>query len=212
MTPADLHDRTRDAVVAALRDFFGPAGEWSVYTRVGWDRPDNRGPGNDPMTFDVAIARVGSPAVTGPDGPRLGADVLPALVFEVVDPDDREQDLYDKPDLLMNAGVGEYDLYDPAGLALRPSFEVWRLKGGVYQRSGSVAAGVAFRDLRFRMEFVGGEPRLTPSGPADAEDELFRCERQLARAVEVADRERRAVDGLTKKVDRLRAELGRGAS
>ncbi|MBA4062827.1 MAG: hypothetical protein C0501_03810 [Isosphaera sp.] len=204
---ANTHDATVAKLAGVLRAHFAGAGEWDVFIRIGWDRPENVGPGGA-MTFDLAVAAAGTPVTTDGRGPRLGPDVLPALVFEVITKDGWEEEYYDKPDLLMNAGVREYYLYDPTAEAMRPPFQAWRLRKGVYRPFWTTCDGVAFSDLGFRLEFVGPDPRVSPCGPAELEEDLFDAERHLGEAVERADRERRAVEGLTAEVNRLRAALG----
>jgi hypothetical protein len=209
--PENPHDATVAKLAGVLRAHFAPAGAWDVFTRVGWDRPDNFGPTREAMTFDLAVVAAGSAVVTDARGPRLGPDVLPELVFEVVTKESGcEEEFYDKPDLLLTAGVREYYLYDPTAEAMRPSFQAHRLRNGVYRPFWATGRAVAFSDLGFRIEFVGPDPRVSPCGPARLEEELFVAERLLSEAVDRADRGQQAVAGLTAKVDCLKATLGRG--
>jgi hypothetical protein len=210
MNDAEQHDRTASALASALRSLLAPAGEWSVLSRARWQPLE--GFPDCVYIFDVMI--VESEAKLDLDASRgcLGPDVLPTTIIDVIRRDDWEEEFYDKPDILYQSGVYEYCLWDPTAERLRPPLHALRRRDSGYRNTRTSTKGVFFSTTGFRLDIDGADFTVSRCSQACEEEELFIAERLLDAALKRAEQERSAVDSLTAKVERLRAELGGSGS
>jgi hypothetical protein len=207
MDDTDPHDRAVQSLTEAFRAFFASAQAWTVLPSARWQPlPDFP---NCVYSFDVLL--VPSEANLEWDAARncFGPGVQPVTVFDIIRKEDYEEEFYDKPDILLQAGVSEYCLWDPTARWLRPPFQAWRIRESALRPVRTCSRGVFFSIAGFRLEARGTEVELTPCGEHRVEEELFTCQRLLDEARSRAAGEEGRIDGLFAKVDRLRAQLGR---
>ena len=132
----------------------------------------------------------------------LWQEPTPALVMEVTSPSTRRADQVRKRNLYARLGIGEYYLYDPRALYLRPPFQGYRLVDGVYlplleDTAGgliSPSLGVRFvlRDGVLRVEDpLTGSAQLSRAERTDQAEAQARSEREARQAAEVQTRAER---------------------
>jgi len=203
MSGPNLHDRTAGALVAALRAKLSPA--WTVIPGARWC-PLTRFP-NDCCTFDVVIV----PAEVGLDWNEsarcFGPGLRPVTVIDVICKEDCEAEFYDKPDALCLAGVYEYCLWDPTAERIRPAFQAFRQRRSALRIVRTSTHGVFFSATGVRLDFRDGVD-VSRCGEPSVEEELFTCQGHLDAALARAKNDQAAIDALTAKAERLRAELG----
>ncbi|HVL13506.1 MAG TPA: hypothetical protein VM529_13145 [Gemmata sp.] len=204
---AEQHDRAVDSLTATLRAFFAASQTWNVLSHARW-QPLSDFP-SECYTFDAIIVPAGVKLEWDAARNCFGPDMQPITVIDVVRKDDIEAEFYDKPDLLIQSGVYEYCLRDPTAEALRPPFQAWRLRESALRPIATCSRGVLFSGAGFRMDVRGWEIELSPCGEPRVEEELFTCQRLLDEARGRGQREQGAIDGLTAKVESLRAQLTR---
>lgn len=208
MKATEQHNRSVDSLAKALGAFVASTQSWTMLTRARWqplaEFPDRC------YTFDVLLLPSDEKVEWDEARGCFGPGLKPVTAFDVVGKHCYDFDEFiDKGDDLCLAGGHEYCVWDPSEECLRPSFQAWRRHESVLRRIRTSARGVFFSEVGFRLGIGGSEVELSPSGDPRVEEELFTCQQLLDDAQNRANRERTAMVGLTAKLDRLRAQLGR---
>jgi hypothetical protein len=208
MNAIEQHNQVVDSLTMAFREFFAPAGAWTVLSGVRWqplaDFPDRC------YAFDAMILPSDAKLEWDESRNCFGPETRPCTVFDIVGKHNYDYDVYiDKGDDLCLAGVLEYWVWDPTAEQLRPPFRAWRMRESALCPLRSCFEGVFFSATGFRMDVRDSTVALRACGKIHIEEELLICERLLAKSRSNADHEQQTINGLTAKTHELRARLGR---
>lgn len=206
------HDSGRFRLEFAFAQFleeFGEAHPWIVVPSVKWVLPS--APDGfvvpDLMLFPTGCDTYLDEVVNGWHDGLFPAHLVPTAIIEVVEQKSLETDFYLKPEWYREAGVQEYCIYDPSEEVMRPYFQGWRLRDGVYRRMLSTSKGEWFSVLGFSVSVLFHDPIVLRIGPAELEEELSDCEWLLDEATKRVGREQRKLDALTARAESLRNRL-----
>lgn len=207
MSAHDAMVRTfADTLSGLLRD----SGAYSVLTNARWQSLA----AFLERVYEFSVLLCSETGVLCRDETRncFGPELRPHTAFLVFQKEKYDFDwFFDVVDDLAAARVAEIVLWDPTGECMVPTLDAWRLSQGVYRRARTASRGVFFSTAGFCLDTRAGGPTVRAAGDPRIEEELFACEHHLSVARVRASAETATVDGLTAKVNRLRAQLGRSA-